>query len=160
MAPSDSEPWRQLHRYWLDKHIDGRSPGRGDLDPLLEIPRLLPNLVLIDITPNGLIYRLVGSDIEAGVGTGMTGRKIGSSGKFQSVVKDWSDAIEFVRVNVKPRLLVARFNDRVQASGVLLFLPLISPTGETAMIMGGYFNKGVFPVATEIESLSVKETIV
>jgi hypothetical protein len=161
MAESENEPWRQLYRYWLDKHVDGQPPSRADLDPVLEIPKLLRNLVLIDITPEGLVYRLVGSGIEAGVGEGMAGRKIGSSGKFQNVAKDWAEAIDFVRVNGKPRLLVARFDDRVQqASGVLLFLPLTGPARETAMIMGGYFNEGIFPVGTQIEALSVKETIV
>jgi hypothetical protein len=157
MASSD-EPWKQLYQYWLDKHVDGHPPCRADLDPVLEIPKLLKNLILVDILPDGLVYRLVGSGLERGVGQGMSGLKPGASGKFQNVAKSWIDAIEFVRDNGKPRLLVPRFADGVRASGVAIFLPLIGPDHKTAMVMGAYFNQGVFPpYGGQIEALSVME---
>ncbi|MBI3452006.1 MAG: PAS domain-containing protein [Rhodospirillales bacterium] len=53
-------------------------PARGDIDPL-DIPALLPNAFLVDVSADGarLIYRLVGTAIIALFGEELTGRMVG-----------------------------------------------------------------------------------
>src|SRR4051794_10782916 len=55
---------RALYRYWQSLRRGRRLPARADVDPI-EIPALLPNLILIDVEPSPLRfrYRLVGTRI-------------------------------------------------------------------------------------------------
>ena len=55
---------RTLLDYWDSKRRDGRLPRRADIDPL-EIPSLLPHIMLIDrlAEPERFRYRLVGTAI-------------------------------------------------------------------------------------------------
>jgi len=43
------EAWKQLYEYWLSKHVGGRPPARHELDPPVDVPRLIPNIMLIDL---------------------------------------------------------------------------------------------------------------
>ena len=60
---AEQEAWKQLYDYWLSKHAGGRPPCRHDLDPPVDVPRLIPNIMLIDIEGETLRYRLVGTAI-------------------------------------------------------------------------------------------------
>jgi len=55
---------RQLLDYWLAKRGARCMPSRGDIDPT-EIPDLLPNIMMTDLTyePFRARYRLVGTEI-------------------------------------------------------------------------------------------------
>lgn len=67
---------RSLFEYWQSKLRGRRLPDRADIDPT-EIPRLLPNLVLVDILPDRpdrFRYRLIGTEIVRVFGREMTGR--------------------------------------------------------------------------------------
>src|SRR5277367_6412366 len=100
------EPWRELHQYWQAKHAGGRPPSRDDLDPPLEIPQLAHNLLLIDVLPHGLEYRLVGTNFVKGAGLDMTGMMVGASGKHAHVITTWTRTLREVSAMVEPRLLV------------------------------------------------------
>ena len=54
---------RTIFAYWDGKRRGRPMPARRDLDPVLDIPRLLPNLMLVDVhrSPFRLTYRLVGT---------------------------------------------------------------------------------------------------
>jgi hypothetical protein len=58
-APADSvgsppvQPWETLYRYWCSKCVDGHPPAFKNVDPVIDIPRLAANLVLIDVRPDG-----------------------------------------------------------------------------------------------------------
>ena len=74
----------RLYRYWLDKCAGRRMPGRGDIEPL-EMPELLPSLLLIDIVPaeSGagdarprFRVRLAGTEIVEWYGDDYTGRHL------------------------------------------------------------------------------------
>src|SRR5580700_3238611 len=71
--------WKQLYRYWLSKHAVGL-PSRADIDPIIDIPHLAKNLILLDARDD-FTYRLVGSEVVERHGIDMTGRKSGSSGR-------------------------------------------------------------------------------
>lgn len=67
---------RSLFDYWQSKLRNRRLPDRTDIDPI-EIPKLLPNIVLLDVLPDRpdcFRYRLVGTHVVREFGREMTGR--------------------------------------------------------------------------------------
>lgn len=67
---------RHLYRYWLSKAPPDRLPSRNDIDPV-DIPQLLPWIVLVDVVRGGaalrLRHRLIGTGIVERVGRDVTG---------------------------------------------------------------------------------------
>lgn len=51
--------------YWNDRRCGRAVPDRSDFDPLLEIPKLLPHIILFDVRrdPLDFRFRLVGSHV-------------------------------------------------------------------------------------------------
>jgi hypothetical protein len=51
--------------YWESKRAGRRMPARRDLDPILEVPKLVPWIVLVDVLrdPLDFRFRLVGSGV-------------------------------------------------------------------------------------------------
>jgi len=70
-----SESLRRLRDYWLGRRGRRRMPARKDIDPL-DIPKLLPKLVLTDVLhePLRLRYRLIGTFVTDLAGRNATGR--------------------------------------------------------------------------------------
>jgi hypothetical protein len=68
-----SERIRSTHDYWQSKRNDGGLPLRAWIDPL-DIPRLLPYLMLIEVIEGHLRYRLAGTQVVANAGFDFTGR--------------------------------------------------------------------------------------
>lgn len=68
---------RQVYLYWESKRNSRTYPARADLDPI-EVPLLLPHLVLIDIRrdPFDLIVRLAGTHVVRGIGREVTGLRM------------------------------------------------------------------------------------
>lgn len=62
------------YSYWDSKRIDGRLPGRRDIDPL-DIPALLPQVVLLDVRrePWDFRFRLIGTNVVHHLATDLTG---------------------------------------------------------------------------------------
>jgi hypothetical protein len=80
MAGLGSDRLRTLYRYWREKCGGRRMPARADIEPL-EIPELLPTLLLIDIVmpESGAAgprfrVRLAGTEIVERYGEDYTGR--------------------------------------------------------------------------------------
>jgi len=62
------------YRYWQSKSGDSGMPRRADIDPT-EIPKLLPDVMLVDVTPDGRYrYRLIGTENVRAHGVNATGR--------------------------------------------------------------------------------------
>lgn len=62
------------YRYWRGKAGERRMPRRADIDPT-EIPKLLPDVMLIDVLPEGRYrYRLIGTENARAQGINATGR--------------------------------------------------------------------------------------
>ena len=60
--------------YWRRKSAGKSMPNRGDIDPV-EIPRLLPHVMLVDVLPSGRYrYRLIGTENTEAQGVHATGR--------------------------------------------------------------------------------------
>ncbi len=71
---SDNEILNALWTYWVGKGGEGRIPRRRDIDPA-EIPRLLPNLQLVDLVEpdHRFRYRLCGTAVTEAYGRELTG---------------------------------------------------------------------------------------
>jgi len=157
-APDSSSErlWKQLHEYWLSKHVDGRVPSRADVDPIIDIPQLVKNLILIDAR-DSFIYRLVGSEVVERHGMNMTGRLSGTSGQNPKAIAEWRAAVDYVATEVKPRLLVSRIGDNDIARNVMLLLPLADPDGKIEMLLVGSFYNEHFQRGAHIDDMEARE---
>jgi hypothetical protein len=65
----------EIHAYWLAKRGQRRMPARQDIEPT-EIPRLLRNVMLIDVfhDPVRFRYRLIGTNVADATGENRTGK--------------------------------------------------------------------------------------
>jgi hypothetical protein len=156
-SPSLEEPWERLHRYWLSKHVDGRPPARADIDPIVDIPQLVANLMILEAGPMGYIYRLAGSEVVDNAGTELTGRQVGYSQRHAHVMPQWVEALDFVRLNQIPRLIVSHFAGDAVVKNIVLVLPLHAPDGTAAKLLVGSFYRGNFTLGMRIEGVSVRE---
>jgi hypothetical protein len=147
------EPWRTLHRYWLMKHRDGRPPARKDLDPLIEIPSLVANLVLLEPVDGSYRYRLVGTEVVKRTGMEMTGKMIGLTITLPEMREQWRLALDAVSQAQKPQLFLSKMPEGVTARYVTLMLPLISDN-ITEMVLVGMFFDGYVPPGRLVPGLS------
>jgi hypothetical protein len=62
------------YEYWRSKAAGRQMPARGDIDPI-EVPKLLPDIMLVDVLPGGRYrYRLIGTGNTQAHGFSATGR--------------------------------------------------------------------------------------
>lgn len=134
------KPWEELLLYWRSKHILGRPPRRQDIDPILDIPHLVSNLLLVDVLPEGYRYRLVGSAIVDLHMEELTGRMAGSSQFASRVRRETLRAYDIVRTEQRPRILHGMLNAFDPPSVVATVLPLLALNGETDMLLAGVFT--------------------
>jgi hypothetical protein len=66
-----------LYSYWLSKRGARIMPARSDINPV-DIPLLLPYLMIVERAGDQFRYRLMGSAIVRGVGYDATGGNVGS----------------------------------------------------------------------------------
>ena len=132
-------PWSDLYHYWRSKHVDGRPPSRGEIDPFVEIPSLLANIMLIDIEPAGYRNRLIGSSITHRVGRDSTGKRIDHELFGPTILAIWLEIMGEVSNTQHPRLVAVHIASREKASMLTLILPLVGRSGRTEMIFSGCF---------------------
>ena len=148
--------WRQLYQYWLSKCVDGHPPSRADIDPIVEIPQLAKNLMLVDVRSD-FTYRLVGSEVVERHGLDMTGRRPGTSGRDPNALAEWTKALDYVREKRQPRLLVSRIGPDSIARNIMLVLPLVGADGVIEMILVGSFYNEHFKAGTHVAGMTVTE---
>lgn len=72
-APISDSRLQNGYAYWQRKASGRRMPARVDLDPI-EIPKLLPHVMLVEVTDDGRYrYRLIGTENERAQGINATG---------------------------------------------------------------------------------------
>jgi len=73
-SPITEARLREAHDYWRRKAAGRAMPRRADIDPI-EIPQLLPDVMLVDVLPQGRYrYRLIGTENTQAHGINATGR--------------------------------------------------------------------------------------
>lgn len=133
--------FREFFEYWLAKAPPGRIPGRQHLDPM-DIPHLLPGIVLFDVIREGgrlrFRWRLIGTAVAEAVGRDHTGRFIDEviSTKYDALHAALSGIVRtgrphFWRTEIKASERAFRMIER-------LALPLASD-GETVDMMIAYY---------------------
>ncbi len=134
-----SEVLRDLHAYWDRKRTGRDMPSRSDIDPL-DIPRILPNLILFDIEPGSrrLKVRLVGTAIVELYGADYTGRyldEIDFGDRREQILQDYAVALEQRCPSVSNHLF---WNLRGTHIGVeRLILPLSDDQKDVNMLLAG-----------------------
>jgi hypothetical protein len=68
---------REGYGYWRGKQGDRLFPARADFDPLLEIPKLVRNMMLLDVLhePLDFRYRLIGDKLRHHMAENWVGRR-------------------------------------------------------------------------------------
>lgn len=77
-TPSPITDWRLLEAldYWRLRAAGKPMPSRADIDPC-DIPKLLPDIMLVDVLPSGRYrYRLIGTSNAQEQGVNATGRHL------------------------------------------------------------------------------------
>jgi hypothetical protein len=153
-------PWRGLYQYWRDKHVDGRPPSRGDIDPPLEIPRLIKHLMIVDIRDGAFKFRLIGSELSPYVKTDdagdVTWAKVWDT---QDVLRTWIALMNQVKETQRPQLVVSRFPTGVKAYSHSLVLPLVARSGQTELLLVGAFPGGYIDPNVQVEGLETQEVV-
>ena len=145
MSAEDHGDLRAFYDYWKSKQIDGRPPRRSDIDPA-DIPKLLPNILLIDLVGDPAYdfhYRLMGTAIVAFDG-------IDYSGSMLSQMVPRTDAFHIIwehHLNAAKGLVElrcdslrwSRDNSRDHVDYLILLLPL-RRNGEGVELLIGYIH--------------------
>jgi hypothetical protein len=151
-------PWRTLHQYWLDRHIGDKPPGREAIDPPIEIPRLAKKLMLIEVCPDGLRYRVIGSSIASYMQVDLTGQLVAETGWTSEDIRGaWRNLLQAVADSGKPQLVITKFASASKSYNHCLVLPLIGDTGKTRHLLIGVFYGGYIEAGAKIAGLATVE---
>jgi hypothetical protein len=147
--------WRALHGYWSAKRSNGRLPGRRDIDPIIDIPRLVANLVLLDAPEGDFRYRVVGTKIDQITQRPITGRKVAEAWWGNDPGgSEWRVALSNTAQRQRPSLYMTMFPYGIDVRCVALLLPLVDSTGRTDQILVGAFWDGFLPPGTPLLRLT------
>ncbi|MDB5397554.1 MAG: hypothetical protein JWM91_5060 [Rhodospirillales bacterium] len=133
--------WRDLYIYWRDSHRQGRPPSRADIDPPLQIPRLLPNLFLMELVGSHFRVRLVGSDIARRAGRDSTGQILDPTVMPERAIPAFAILLQRAAETCAPRLYSAGPGTQTNLRAIGILLPLVDRTNAVEMILGGLFYK-------------------
>jgi hypothetical protein len=129
---------RDALAYWEGKLGGRRMPARRDLDPVLEIPRLLPWIILVDVLrdPVDFRYRVIGTGVVDRTRRNYTGACLSELTHVERDGPLWTDRIAAIETRA-PRLTAPSYTGRdktVQGvSGV--HLPLSNDGESVDMIL-------------------------
>lgn len=134
---------RQLYDYWDGKRGTRVMPARNDLDPV-DIPALLPNLILVDVERGGQIryrFRLYGTEVCAIRGMDLTGHYIDEE-NITALRNPAIESYERILADLQPVYECHRFhpNDRNVGYYHRLVLPL-GEGNEVRMLLIGFYRE-------------------
>lgn len=131
--------WRDLYRYWREHHVGDRPPSRREIDPPVEVPHMVPNLMMYRIEPDGFRLTLAGSEITKRAGKDLTGQLIDPDRSQIMNVKVFHEALSRVAETGNPVLFSIGRNPESAYGAIGLLLPLTRPSGQVEVILGGVF---------------------
>jgi hypothetical protein len=155
----ETQPWEELYRYWLDRHVDGHPPTRAQIDPMIDLHHLASNLIVIDIRPDGSEYRLIGSQVVSHFGVDATGKPVGATSVDPIQVNAWRAAIEVTAREQMPRLLVSHYPRAEKTKTIAVLLPLAPDADGVVKIFAATFFGGPFPNIGAYKGLTVSYVV-
>src|SRR5271170_699879 len=144
-SASETPPWEELYRYWLDRHVGGKPPARAAIDPMIELRHLASYLIIIDVHAGRSEYRLVGSTVVSHFGVDHTGKLVGTSDVDEQQVQAWRKTVEFVARERKPYLLVSHYPGAEKSKAIALLMPLTPEADGVTKLLAGTFFGDAFP---------------
>lgn len=142
MAAPEHADLRAFLAYWQSKRIDERPPDRAAIDPV-EIPKLLPNVLLIDVIGQPAYdfhYRLLGTAIVAIDGVDYKGsllsEMVPSTEAYHHIWQHHLDAAAGIVALRHDSLRWVRDNSRDHVDYLILLLPLRRGGGEIEALFG------------------------
>jgi len=133
-----------LVRYWNEKRASRLMPSRRQLDPI-EIPRLLPIVLLADAATTGARIRLMGTDATAACGQEPRGRLVDELdlGEFTPF---WSQAFAVVIKSGAPVSAGSLFHRGTQLHRIeSVLLPLSDDGLSVSHVFGGLLVMTIAP---------------
>ena len=139
---------RALHAYWSAKRGARPMPARADIDPI-EVPRLLPHLMLVAVSDDPLRFRfrLVGTEIVARYGAELTGRELDEidlGGELGGVRSQYEETVRAAAPTYCRHAIETRQGKYLRYERLLL--PLSSDGIRVDMLLGGAY---LLPAAAE-----------
>lgn len=131
--------WRELFAYWRDHHVDGRPPSRRQIDPPIEIPWLLPNLMMLIPVEGGFRVRVSGSELARRAGRDNTGLVITADPSQPRGIPTFFEFLTLLATTRQPVLYAVNPGEHAASGAVGLILPLIDRNDRVEMIFGGLF---------------------
>ena len=156
-SASETPPWEELYRYWLDRHVGGKPPTRADIDPMIELRHLASHLILIDILPGRSEYRLIGSQVVSHFGVDQTGKLVGTSDVDETQVQAWRKTVDFVARERKPCLLLSYYPDAEKTKTIAMLMPLSPDPDGGIKLLGATFFGWPFPDTAAYPELIVEK---
>lgn len=139
LAEFDAPRVEALAAYWEARRAGRSFPSRADIDPL-DIPGLLPDLVLLDVLPAPESYRvrLFGTRLAEANSADLTGRLLEDCGLGEGYV-GFRELLDCVRDQGRPVFFESGFlwrRQRYRGFKMGLF-PLGPAAGEVDILLGG-----------------------
>ena len=154
---AEQEAWKQLYDYWLSKHVCGRPPTRQELDPPVDVPRLIANIMLIDVVEHCRFRcRLAGSSFWDRYGFDLTGLWI--EGRVPAEA-EFRDTLQAVHDDSLARLITSPVADQPDRLHVGIVLPLAGSKGGVDQIMAGTFFAQELADRPRVGRLTVREVL-
>jgi len=129
---------REFLNYWTAHCADGEPPHRADIDPPIDIPRLVPEIYLVNVVDRGRDYvvRLIGTRLAARYGSDATGRSLGelTAGAYRSMIFGLLRAVLDTR---RPVYSITNYlqPDRNHLIVERLMVPLLGDENDVSIIM-------------------------
>jgi hypothetical protein len=148
------ERWLELYSYWISKCCKNNPPSRKDIDPVVDIPNLARELVLLDVEGRDFRYRVAGSQVEARFSKRLGGRLIGLEDTPSHVLAQWRSALSVAASNQQPGLYDLQLPAELKVRYVVLILPLVDLRLCTEKLLVGSFCDGYLTPGTPILGMS------
>ena len=140
LSPIGDERLQQLQAYWRHKAAGRRLPCRADLDPV-EIPLLLPHVMLVDVLPSGRYrYRLIGTENAREHGINATGcylDEVLPGPEYQVHVRGLYDECVRTRRALYSECLFLSLKHGPERHTKVLFLPLSDDGARVNIVLVG-----------------------
>ena len=137
-SPIDDPRLHQGYQYWRQKSAGKAMPRRADLDPT-EIPKLLPDVMLVDVLPSGRYrYRLIGTGNARAHGVNATGRYLDEvlpGAEYKNhVIALYDECVGTGRALYSECLFLSPRGEAPERHTKVLFLPLAEDGASVNMV--------------------------